>query len=312
MAGWLTRALRPNSTSGEQAAPNTVGDTVATPGDPHGLVVGEGPPPGPPLPTIVPSAWSGWPGDWGTAWGNVSKLADTAWACIDKNASILASMPPYLVGAAPSLNAEWLTNPQPATYASWVEFCKSLFWEYQAAGEAFVLATARYATGWPARFHVLPPWTVTVEMTDVGSRRYLIGQVDVTGDVLHVRYSSTVDDPHGHGPLEAGASRLVAADVLLRYGTNLAASGGVPTSILKHPEQLDADQSATLQAQWVEARTSSLGLPAVLSGGIEWEATQLNPEQLALLELAQWNESRIAVMLGVPPVAMGLPQGGDS
>ena len=33
---------------------------------------------------------------------------------------------------------------------------------------------------------------------------------------------------------------------------------------------------------------------------------------MALLELAQFNESRIAVLLGVPPFLVGLPSGGDS
>jgi phage portal protein BeeE len=33
---------------------------------------------------------------------------------------------------------------------------------------------------------------------------------------------------------------------------------------------------------------------------------------MALLELAQFNESRIAIMLGVPPFLVGLPSGGDS
>jgi hypothetical protein len=33
---------------------------------------------------------------------------------------------------------------------------------------------------------------------------------------------------------------------------------------------------------------------------------------MALLDLAQHNESRICVLLGVPPFLMGLPSGGDS
>jgi phage portal protein BeeE len=33
---------------------------------------------------------------------------------------------------------------------------------------------------------------------------------------------------------------------------------------------------------------------------------------MALVELSQWTESRIAVLLGVPPFLMGLPSGGDS
>src|SRR4029077_3081082 len=75
---------------------------------------------------------------------------------------------------------------------------------------------------------------------------------------------------------------------------------------------LTADQSALLQAQWVQARLSSIGEPAVLSGGVTWKPTQLNPKDMALLELSQFNESRIANLLGVPTFLVGLPSGGDS
>jgi phage portal protein BeeE len=163
-------------------------------------------------------------------------------------------------------------EPRPRRLHCWEEFAKQLFWDYQAAGEAFVLATARYTTGWPARFHVVPPWAVDVEMTSSGTRRYSIGRVDVTADMLHIRYQGSVGDAHGHGPLEAGRARLVADEVLGRYVSRFAASGGVPTSILQHPEELTAAQAAALQSQWVQARSSSIGEPAVLSGGVTWQA----------------------------------------
>ena len=57
------------------------------------------------------------------------------------------------------------------------------------------------------------------------------------------------------------------------------------------------------------ARLSKMGEPAVLSGGVKWSATSLNPKDMALIELAQHNESRIAILLGVPPFLVGLPSG---
>jgi HK97 family phage portal protein len=105
---------------------------------------------------------------------------------------------------------------------------------------------------------------------------------------------------------------VVAAAVLVRYATNLAQGGGIPHSVLKHPDELTKVQSEALQLQWVEARLSSMGLPAVLSGGIEFETLQFSPADMALLDLSKHNESRIAVMLGVPPFLVGLPSGGDS
>lgn len=306
--GIWERAIRP----ADPATPTATATVGATP--PGISVEGGTSMAGGPPPRVVPSAWAGWPADWQTpAWGpTLASLTDTAWACLDLNSSVLASMPPYLVDAAPSLSADWLTNPDPDLYPSWEEFAKQLFWDYQAAGEAFIITTARYATGWPARFHVVPPWAVTVEVV-AGRRAYQIGPALVPdGDLLHVRYSGSTADPHGHGPLEVGAGRLVAGQVLARYGANVAANGGILSSILTHPDELTADQSRALQAQWIEARQASLGAPAVLSGGVTWETIQLNPEQMALVDLSRWNESRIAVLLGVPPFLVGLPSGGDS
>jgi HK97 family phage portal protein len=226
------------------------------------------------------------------------------------NSNVFSAMTPYLVDAPPSLNAEWLRNPNPDVYTSWEEFAKRLWWDYQM-GEAFVLATARYATGWPSRFHVLPAWSVNVELRD-GIRVYSIGAVPLpTADVLHIRYTSTVDDAHGHGPLEIAARRVAASAALDLYAANLAAGGGIPTSVLEHPEELTQEQSALLKAQWVQSRLSSIGEPAVLSGGVTWKPTQINPRDMALLELSQYNEARIAVMLGVPPWIVALPSGGD-
>jgi HK97 family phage portal protein len=238
----------------------------------------------------------------------VQQLTGTAFACLDLNSGALSTMPPYLVGAAPSLNTEWLTNPNPTVYNSWQEFARRMFYDWQAIGEVFVHADSYYATGWPATFHILPPWSVNVEMRD-GLRHYTIGARDITGRVLHLRYLSSVDDAHGHGPLEAGAGRLIAAEVYARYATSLAASGGVPPSVLEHPEELTAEQSALLKAQWVEARQSSIGEPAVLSGGLKWTPTQVNARDMGLHELQQFNEAAIAVLLGVPPHLVGIPTG---
>jgi HK97 family phage portal protein len=313
-----TRAIRPpsdeipNANDPAAAAPGTVGPPSAAAGDPHGVVLaGDSPPPSG-LPRIVPSAWSGWPDGWATSWYGPSRvLVDTAWMCLDLNSSLISTMPPYLVNAAPTLSADWLVNPNPDLYTSWEEFAKQAWWDYQACGETFIIADSFYATGWPARFHVVPPWYVQITVQD-GVRRYTIGDADVSSRMLHIRYTSTVGpDGHGHGPLEVGAGRLVAAQVLAEYATKLVGMGGIPTSVLEHPEELTAQQAVDLKAQWVSARISSIGEPAVLSGGVTWKPTQLNPRDMALLELSQFNESRIAALLGVPPYMVGLPSGGD-
>lgn len=312
---WFTRAIRPpestpNDNTPEESVPGTVGPQLAA-GDPDGIQLDVGVSGASYLPpsAIIPSTWAGWPASWWPPnWNGTSpqSLSETAWLCIDLNASQLATMPPYLVDAPPSLNAEWLRNPDPDKYTSWEEFAKQVFWDYQAVGEVFVIATSFYSTGYPARFHVVPSWSVKVEIAE-GRRTYRIGELDVTGDILHIRYQSSTGDAHGHGPLEVGGARMTASAVLQRYASQ--AGDLIPSSILEAPDAMPADQAERLRDQWIAQRQAMPGMPAVLSGGLKWTPTQLDPASMGLVELSRFNESRIAVLLGVPPYMVGLQQG---
>jgi len=314
------RALRPTQHSDPTPNPNPPGVPPATvgvpdyqPGDPHGVeIIDEGPSTRGPT-RFTASPWSGWPAEWATPiMGGIDDLVDTAWTCLDLNASIIATMPPYtLTGGKLASSPSWLVNPDPDVYTSWNEFAKQAWWDYQL-GETFIVCTARYADGWPARFHVVEPWLVNVDIGGDGQRRYLIGDTDPGPDLLHIRYKSTTSGARGVGPLEAGRMRMVAAGLLQRYAMRVVESGGVPYYVIKHPDELTATQSTELKAQWLESRMNSLGMPAVLSGGIEIQQMQISPEDMALVDLSRHNDARIAVMLGVPPFLVGLPSGGDS
>jgi HK97 family phage portal protein len=307
-----TRALIPND------APATTADPIPTDVDPvTPPAIIEGPATAADtgiMSTPPPQPWAGWPLEWATPnWHrHLGHLTDIAWYCLDLNSSILAAMPPYLVGAAPSLDAAWLVNPDPDRYNGWYEFARQLFWDFQGCGEAIVYATARYRSGWPARFHLIPPALVDIELDETGLRRYSLGGADITADVLHIPYQATTQDTRGHSALEVAADRMLAANLLARYLTNLMSAGAVPTTALIHPAELTAEQSAALQTQWVNARMSALGLPAVLSGGLDFRSTGMSPSDLALTDLAAWTEQKVAVALRVPAYLVGLPQSSDS
>lgn len=269
------------------------------------------------LPFPITSPWDGWPAEWNTpAWqapqNGFSKLIDTAWACLDLNSSVLSAMPVYRMQSGQIVDPmTWMSNPDPMIYASWQEFAKQLFWDYQM-GEAFVLPMATASNGFPLNFRVVPPWLVNVELVG-GTRRYAVGSMDVTNEILHIRYQSNTADAHGHGPLEVGGARIVAAGLLQRYANRLAETGGTPHYWLGVDRRLNKAEADDLLDQWVESRTRHAGHPALLSGGASLNQLQaMNAKDMALLELAQFNESRIAILLGVPPFLVGLPSGGDS
>jgi len=298
--------------------PGSVGPPGYHPGDPNGVdatafdteTFSRG------LSPFVPSPWSGWPADWSTpnfgAGPGFGQLVDTAWAGLDLNSSVIAAMPVYrTVGYEIVEPLSWMSNPDPSIYTSWFEFAKQLFWEFML-GEVFVLPFERYTNGYPRTMRVIPSAFVTVEMSG-GVRRYRIGQMDVTADILHIRYQSSTTTPHGVGPLAAAGARMVTAGLMSRQMDEVVSSGGTPRYVIEIEKALTQTQADDVLTQWLQSRAGSMGAPALMTGGAKLTSVQqMSPKDLALLELAQWNESRIAIALGVPPFLLGLPSGGDS
>jgi phage portal protein BeeE len=104
---------------------------------------------------------------------------------------------------------------------------------------------------------------------------------------------------------------MTAAQMLVQYATGLAAGGGIPTGVLEHPAEQSPAQALQLKADWVQARVSAIGEPAVLSGGVKWTPTQINPHDMALTALLDKQEGRIAHLLGVPSELVGIPTSTD-
>jgi HK97 family phage portal protein len=302
-------------------APGTVGETGWTPGDPHGVEVdnGDAPTYSRSLPLPLPSPWSGWPAEWNVpSWdmgSRLNELVDVAWSCLDLNARVLSGMPVYRTRGGDVIEpATWMGNPDPTIYSSWHEFAKQLFWDYQT-GEAFVLPVARQWDGYPLTFRVVPPWMMHVEMSG-GMRRYRLGGLsgpDVSDEVLHVRYKSTTDGAHGVGPLESAGGRMLTAGILAKYVREVVSTGGVPDYTLESDQSLSEDDAQDLLNQWVASRAANLGAPPVLDNGIKLNTHMaMSPRDMAMLEIAEFTEARIAVLLGVPPFLVGLSAGGDS
>lgn len=262
------------------------------------------------LPWISPSKWAGYPAQWDVSYqtqASLNKLIDLAWACLDLNTRVLATMPVYRMRNGEVMEpASWMQNPDPLIYSSWQEFAKQLFWDYQALGEAFVLPMAHGSDGYPLRFRVIPPWLMKVEMRG-GTREYKLGQANVTEDILHIRYKSTIDDARGHGPLEVAGARMTQIGILQRYAATLAETGGTPLYWLEVERRLNPAEGKDLLETWIESRTKYAGHPALVGSGAKLnQGKSMNAKDMALLEISQFSESRIAILLGVPPFLVGL------
>jgi hypothetical protein len=318
---WLTGGVNhageiPNANS--PSTPSTVGAGEAD-GDPHGVEIVGPTIESRALPSFYPSPWAGWPSGWSTPnWDGESRfneLVDVAWACLDKNSSVLSTLPVFRSKNGKVIPpASWMINPDSTIYSSWSEFAKQLFWDFQL-GEAFVMVMSRFSDDYPMRFRVIPPWAFHIEFVD-GLRRYRIGGStgpDVTEDVLHIRYKSTTDGAHGVGPLEVAGGRMLTAGLIAKYVREMASTGGVPTRTIEATESLTTDEAQALMDAYMKARVQNSAAPPVFDSGAKLvDHPAVSPKEMAMHELEQFNESRIAVLLGVPPFIVGLPSGGDS
>ncbi len=281
-------------------------------GGTHVMYPADNPPPG-----MMP--WAGWPVEWQLpAMGAQSPRwmgggTDIVWAAINLNATAISDMPTVVSkGGVRQPSPSWLINPSPELYTQWAEFMRQACWSYWATGEIFIVCTSRFAdTGYPRTFMMLDPWVVNAEILN-GVRHYTINGIDADAEILHIRYSSWPGDARGHGPLEVAGDRINAARVLMRYASDLASAGGVPWGILTSKYRMTKAESDKLRAQWVAAARSRLGAPAILDADLNLQITQTTPRDMTLTDLQKFAESRVGVLLGVPPTLLSLPSGQDS
>jgi hypothetical protein len=297
--------------------PSTVGPASGG-GDPDGVEI-EGEVESRSLPSFYPSPWAGWPDSWSTPnWdmgSRFNELVDVAWGCLDKNSSVLSAMPVVRVRGGQVMEpVSWMVNPDPTIYSSWSEFAKQLFWDYQI-GEVFIWKIESFSDGYPSRFRVIPGWAIHAEIKG-GVRRYRLGGStgpDITDEILHVRYKSTTDGARGIGALEAAGGRMLTAGLLAKYTRDVVASGGVPLRTIDVEKSLTEDEAQDLISQYLASRVQTPSAPPVFDGGAKLtDHPGVSPRDLTMMEISQFNESRIAILLGVPPFLVGLPSGSDS
>jgi len=267
-------------------------------------------------------AWQGWPTGWETPLWNgdafPQRLVSTLWTCIDLNSRQLASFPIYGVkGVKVVALPDWSNNPEPSLYSDFSEAAKQIFNTYYAMGEVILWATGRYKDGLGpggigsvARFVVLNPQLVNIELSD-GAIEYRLGNLTLDpNDVCHIKYQSMPTNLRGIGPLEWAAKSIASAAALERMNTDLATRGGIPWAVLKSQRKLNSKEASDLQSRWVEGSRNRQGAPAILSGTLELETLTISPREMMMLEQRIFDETRICAALGVPPYLVGLPQPG--
>jgi hypothetical protein len=196
----------------------------------------------------------------------------------------LASMPVYQTRNGQVIDPEtWMTNPDDQVYSCWQEFAKQLFWDFQM-GEAFIMPMAYGSDGLPQRFRVLPPHLVNVELGR-GGRVYSIGSNDLTGEILHIRYKSTISMREGTARWKARSRAGERSSCCSAMWATLAKTGGVPLYWMEIDRRITPSEGQDLLTTWAENRMRNIGQPALVGHGAKLnQARTMNAK-----EMGCWN-----------------------
>lgn len=278
-------------------------------------------PPGQPGHVANPVTWSGWPWSdgWVPRWDPQSpwlvERISLVYSCIDRVATALTAMPIRVSkDSQPQLPPTWLKNPQPERYTHMGEAVDEIVWSLLMRGNAFLWSPPEWrgADNYPLAWMVLDPDRIAWDREGGRGWRATFTTGDQILDrshVVHIRHRSRPGQRLGVAPLAAAAENLEAAASYERIAFKLARNSGIPSQGILSTDQDIPEASAKRYKEKWQARGD--GEVAVLGAGLKYQALTLNPRDLALLELREFDGRAIAATFGVPPFMVNLAAAGD-
>lgn len=104
-----------------------------------------------------------------------------------------------------------------------------------------------------------------------------------------------------HGTSALGAYAQRAYSLLAAGNKSLSTSqDAFPTGYLKAEQRLTGEQAEAVRTAWMSAAAARNGAPPVLGQGFTFEASGIDPADLALLDTQQWDAMVLATAYGVP------------
>jgi len=236
----------------------------------------------------------------------------TVWACIERRANIVASLPLFVylnTGAghktlARSDRLYQLLHDSPNSRMTPFEFWRAMMMNHDLRGNAYARVD-RDARGEALALWPMPADQVEPIVLDDGSMvyTYTIGNdvaVLAAESVLHLKNlgNGTV----GLAKLEFMRATTDEATKAQSSASKVFGSGGKPTGILMLDRVLKPEQRAALTTRFAEMASGSTARLFVLEADMKYEQLSMSPEDQQLLETRQFTVEELCRWYDVPPV----------
>lgn len=172
-------------------------------------------------------------------------------------------------------------------------------------GNAYGMVIERDVNGDPSRIEWLNPDEVSVDddrAVSVPLFRWL-GKPIPLPDLVHVPGYVLPGRVTGLSPIKAFALQVDTGLMAQQFGRDFFKNGAHPTALLKNVKPTDEDGAKRVRSSFRKA-TDARGT-AVLTGGWEYEAIQVAPEESQFVQTLKLNATQIAAIYSVPPERVG-------
>jgi HK97 family phage portal protein len=235
----------------------------------------------------------------------------TVWACIDRRATTVASLPFFVyeqkngekvLARAARLYA--ILHDSPNSRMTPFEFWRAMMMNHDLRGNAYARID-RDETGEAVALWPMPADQVEPIVLLDGSMvyKYSIGSdiaVLADSNVLHLKNlgNGTV----GLAKLEFMRATTDEAAKAQGAASKVFGSGGKPTGILMLDKVLNAEQRAAVAANFAGMAEGNTSRLYVLEANMKYEQLSMSPEQQQLLETRNYGVAELCRWLDTPPV----------
>lgn len=159
--------------------------------------------------------------------------------------------------------------------------------------------------------HVLKPSSMDVTWSQDGETRvYTYRNVrQFPSSLMVLALDRGPEDLTGFGPMQS--ERIAGLIAEQAYSQTYFENSSNPTGLITSPHRLDKATAEKLQAQWIEQQAQARR-PAVLSGGLSWEATAASPQETDWVKTHVAGVGDAGLLFGVPGTILGYNTPGSS
>lgn len=235
----------------------------------------------------------------------------TVWACIDRRASVIASLPLFVYTNSNGMRTlarndrlYGLLHDSPNSRMTPLEFWRAMMMNHDLRGNAYARID-RASNGEAIALWPMPADQVAQHVLPDGTLVYMYRLDDdvavlAAENVLHLK--NLGNGTTGLAKLEfmrATTSEVAGAQT---SATRLFTNGGKPTGVLMVDQILSHEQRTRLKENFAEMQTGSTARLYVLEANMKFEQLSLSPEDQQLLETRKFGVEELCRWFDVPPV----------